>query len=1217
MWRYYFLAFLGLIIACTIAQASDRPYAATLNAHTAKYRYNGYFGSLVRMRVLPDGNLLAIDGSGMLIKGGGDPTTWERSWGSGIDGNDFAVSKDGKHLWLAGNEGKLIYSHDGGEHWETKETGTSENLLTIEVSSDGGTLWIAGNKGVLRRSNDGGNHWETINSGSTQERINAIFLTPNGRHIVVSGSNGFIAIGETSARVLSKQNHCTYQNLKRIAATPDATKIVIVGTDGTICTSIDLGEHWSPAVLSSYETQSLWDVAYYPKSDSFIAVGEKGAIFLLQGAIWKYQSPEWLSDTLNNVVVAGKDQKLVAAGGGGVIISSRDSGKTWTNIDDKAVPHESFVEVSGSDDGTVIVAAGSDNQVSMSQDGGKHFTTTTVGVSPLKSVTMSGNGQTAYLGSSAGVVFRWTAATSNWERIASTVSSSITAMHTNRDGKLLLVTTEEGTIWRMGVDAPTLHLVHPAESGMGLYALAADPAGERFLAVGAQGRALISLDSGSTWMPNNIDTPNNLLSVAWDSDGVLWTGTSNGAIYTASKIGAPWNYAGAVSGSADSMAVMDGILWIGADRKILASYDRFLSRAQIKEFKGTAQTMFAATTTHSLWVATVDHELGMFSPDGSKYPNLVNFSVPQVLSPRMTNSLVLTFKNSRLCSTNDIKFKGWIGPESSAVEEINLNKTLVSNDTVRLSFVPPGDLPGLNITIRIAAVCGTDFIYMYSFYGRALISWIDRIPGGYGTVVGFLTAILLPALSLVLYALRPAALLQLQAIISTESVPTIFRPVASFVGHYLLTGFLCKRPRVLAAWVALRETGFREVWNRHPLTIDHQAYIPLPLEVLDGSGSTDCVDYPAGALLAPHFTIAPIVVQIVGVAGIGKTTFAWALGQWMLDTTLLRRTAFPIPLSANGTAPPAQAFELALQQFFGKLAPRGELQGNLLDRGYLVPIVDRLSERDSGYQQQVEEWGSGIGVLVTTTRRPSRLPGNSLQIRPMPITSVSVLSRYIENEMSRRQGGGLAKSMLGTADIVSVLVHSIVGSPTPTMETNIAGSITPLLASTFTALAVELLEAGASLDSLPRSTAQVYLTYLRRMIRPAFPELSSQKILCACSELAQHCLRDSSGPRPVALELAVTVIDRLLGDGSGEPLIEHLVVTGIIRMQERIGTQSIIFVIDSYAEVLAAYFIVSNGTEGAILEAALRLRVDNDAVGTLSLSQTLGYVEEFRRASIV
>jgi photosystem II stability/assembly factor-like uncharacterized protein len=90
------------------------------------------------------------------------------------EGRRFASVRflDEKHGWIAGAEGALYSTRDGGETWDRAESGTEQNLTRMEWA-DGLHGWIAAVNGVLSTA-DGGRTWRPTLSGVELERFAAM-----------------------------------------------------------------------------------------------------------------------------------------------------------------------------------------------------------------------------------------------------------------------------------------------------------------------------------------------------------------------------------------------------------------------------------------------------------------------------------------------------------------------------------------------------------------------------------------------------------------------------------------------------------------------------------------------------------------------------------------------------------------------------------------------------------------------------------------------------------------------------------------------------------------------------------------------------------------------------------------------------------------------------------------------------------------------------------
>lgn len=65
--------------------------------------------------------------------------------------------------WVAGDDGTILHTTDGGQSWQHQDSSTSSTLLDM-FFLDRNRGWIVGNGALILRTTDGGNTWETQES---------------------------------------------------------------------------------------------------------------------------------------------------------------------------------------------------------------------------------------------------------------------------------------------------------------------------------------------------------------------------------------------------------------------------------------------------------------------------------------------------------------------------------------------------------------------------------------------------------------------------------------------------------------------------------------------------------------------------------------------------------------------------------------------------------------------------------------------------------------------------------------------------------------------------------------------------------------------------------------------------------------------------------------------------------------------------------------------
>jgi len=105
---------------------------------------------------------------GIILKTENGGNEW-RKLESNCDVPLYSITIKGKRGWAVGSEGYYLLSRDGGETWEVRDGVIKTRFWLREVSfSDEENGWIVGAMGTVARTNDGGENWDLI-SGMTYD----------------------------------------------------------------------------------------------------------------------------------------------------------------------------------------------------------------------------------------------------------------------------------------------------------------------------------------------------------------------------------------------------------------------------------------------------------------------------------------------------------------------------------------------------------------------------------------------------------------------------------------------------------------------------------------------------------------------------------------------------------------------------------------------------------------------------------------------------------------------------------------------------------------------------------------------------------------------------------------------------------------------------------------------------------------------------------------
>lgn len=256
--------------------------------------------------------------------------------GSGGRDLNAVYFADAKRGWVAGDDGFLSYTEDGGVSWVERPIGTEHAVNDLYFVGKDTGFALAG--GTIFVTADGGHSWREAHrfspsefDGATPELYSLRFDGKKRGWVVGSLSRGDVITGSILAitrdgggswQVLHPP---TQQELIHIDFV-DEKRGWIVGAAGAILHTDDAGESWTSQ--SSETTVTLYHVDFRNEKKGW-AVGERGTILRTDdgGRTWtKVESPA--RSTLLSVQFVSDDEGWVV-GRGGTILRSSDGGRTW------------------------------------------------------------------------------------------------------------------------------------------------------------------------------------------------------------------------------------------------------------------------------------------------------------------------------------------------------------------------------------------------------------------------------------------------------------------------------------------------------------------------------------------------------------------------------------------------------------------------------------------------------------------------------------------------------------------------------------------------------------------------------------------------------------------------------------------------------------------------------------------------------------------------
>jgi photosystem II stability/assembly factor-like uncharacterized protein len=429
---------------------------------------------------------------------------------------------------LAGHNGDILRSSDGGENWQGSEVmleGSKRFLNALEYDSGNHALLAAGGAGTLARSIDGGKTW--IRAGNdTHGEIRGLVGDPARGRFILFGAGGQVSSSTGPlARWIAARDPLDF-TLREIIVTPRGQALVATSRLGDILRTEDAGATWrvvTPNYPNASTPPDLRGLIAAPSQDALVAVGPPGAI--LRGDA---RGDNWRVAVWNEIeaeraflgVLADKPRNsVIAMDARGVMMVSRDDGMAWQRHDAPiAFEPGKFPLWQGSvlESRGVALVAGEAGKAVRSTDGGMQWLPVDTGTreSFFGSFADEKTGQ-LFLAGSRGTLLRSADLGVSWGALATGSDQELRRfIRDERSGALLCFGTH-GTILRSQDDGRTWRAVASGTDGA-LRKAVLEPDTGHLLVVGSQGTLLRSADGGRSWQKLDTHTSRHFSSIAAD-----------------------------------------------------------------------------------------------------------------------------------------------------------------------------------------------------------------------------------------------------------------------------------------------------------------------------------------------------------------------------------------------------------------------------------------------------------------------------------------------------------------------------------------------------------------------------------------------------------------------------------------------------------------------------------------------------------------------------
>jgi photosystem II stability/assembly factor-like uncharacterized protein len=271
---------------------------------------------------------------------------WERQPSGTMAWLHAVYFLDARKGWVAGSNGTMLETTDGGESWRAMPRRPTEDSIRDIYFSDEKTGWIVCERDVyklstateartyLMKTTDGARTWERVSFGTADARLVRAVFTEGG-HAWAFGEAGALYSTRDGGQSWSRRPSPT-RYLLLGGTFLDGQHGWLVGARSTILQTFDGGETWRAGLVEARDVR-FTAVSFVEQRIGW-AVGAEGRIFMTLdgGRTWRAQNSPVKTD-LTDVKFLDASEGW-AVGAEGVLLHTKNSGLRWT-VEESGVTH--------------------------------------------------------------------------------------------------------------------------------------------------------------------------------------------------------------------------------------------------------------------------------------------------------------------------------------------------------------------------------------------------------------------------------------------------------------------------------------------------------------------------------------------------------------------------------------------------------------------------------------------------------------------------------------------------------------------------------------------------------------------------------------------------------------------------------------------------------------------------------------------------------------
>ena len=281
-YQRWFLAALGIFLALSATSAADSVSTPPDNLQVIRtgFGHDSLFGL-----TFAGSHGIAVGDHGVILESDDGGETWTVDQSLHVEQALLSVARAGEHVLVAGQEG-IVLTREGSGHWQARESGTAERILSVAMA-DNGLAMAAGGFGLLLRSNDFGSTWESLfpsweeylEDAGYEPHLYDVEINSDG-HILLAGEFGMILISRDGGETWEQRN-ASDESIFGMTVLGNGHGLA-VGQNGYVLRTVDGGENWTRIEIPS--DANLLD-AWLSDSGEAVTVGIRALLRSRDGGL--------------------------------------------------------------------------------------------------------------------------------------------------------------------------------------------------------------------------------------------------------------------------------------------------------------------------------------------------------------------------------------------------------------------------------------------------------------------------------------------------------------------------------------------------------------------------------------------------------------------------------------------------------------------------------------------------------------------------------------------------------------------------------------------------------------------------------------------------------------------------------------------------------------------------------------------------------------------